>query len=894
MNTVGRRAEMRAVDRFLTAVAEGPAVLVVEGPAGIGKTTVWRAGLAAARERGWAVLSTTAVDAEADLPFVGLRDLSQRLPVELGDHLPPVQRIALDRALLRGGDADVPADPHAVCAAAASVVRVLCEDRPLIVAVDDLPWLDRSTRRLLTYVVRRLRHERVGFLVTRRPEETGPPFGPDGPEPVRVELGALGEEDLRAVLATHTGRVPSARTLRRVHEVSGGNPFYAMEITRAGGPVPDDVLAVTGRRVAALGDAARHALGLAALLSAPTAAQVERVVGAVAVEEAVDSGLLESDGVALRFAHPILRAAVTAGIPALRRRAWHRELAAVVGPGERAWHLAAAATGPDAEVAAALDEAARQAAARGAPDAAADLADRAVALTPPGEDRARRIVTAAVHHYRADDAVAARERLDDLAAELPPGELRAEALMWSGTAWTEDDTDAASARLRRALADVTDGGAMDAISAAAHRQLAVVQVFAGRPFHARAHAEQAVVAATAGGDAASVRESRATLAWARFWNGLGYQEDLLESGAWTRFAPNHKTFGFLRGLLLGLTDDHAAARAALLAEHRDARDRGLDRVAALALAGLADVERHAGDWDRALEHVAEGVLVAQAAGDGLVRALLHQAGGHVRARLGRSAEARADAAAAIAEGERIRSPMAARFGHSLLGFVALTEGDPAAAVRELEPGAAELLRFAEFDPSLARFLPDLVEALVAVGQTDWAAAVLAPYEQRAGAVGRPSGIAAAARCRALLYSATGDPEGAAAAVGRALAADEPAPFERGRSLLVAGSVHRRARRRAQARTVLTEAAELFDGLGSTPWAARAREELARIGGRAPGPTALTEGEERIAALVAEGRSNREVAAELFLAVSSVEAALWRIYRKLGVRSRTELAAQRRA
>ncbi|MBW0115636.1 helix-turn-helix transcriptional regulator [Pseudonocardia abyssalis] len=923
---VGRDAQLAEVERFLDRAADGPAGLLLEGPAGIGKTTVWRAAITAARARGHRVLSATAVDAESDLPFVGLRDLSAVVPVEAGDGLPAVQRAALDVALLRSGDPGAAADPSAVCAAALGVVRLLAAEGPLVVAVDDVTWMDRSSQRLLRYVLRRLRRERVGVLLARRTGEPGVPIGLDAPAlaatTVRVELGALDVDDVHVLLTEHAGMALSARTTGHIHRVSGGNPFYAVEIGRAvvaGGrrrpseedlPVPGGVLAVTTRRLAALSAAARRTLGVVALLSATTVDRVTAVVGpetAAALEEAVDEGLLDVDGADVRFTHPILRSAVTAGLPALRRQGLHRELAAATDdPAERAVHLAAAATGPDPAVAAALDAAARRASAQGAPDAAAALADRAVALTPPDrpDDRARRVIDAACHHYRADDADTARERLRPLVADLPPGPLRAEALLWSGTFWSEDDTDEALTQLRGALGVVAElagtddgGGVLGELAAAAHRQLAVVQVFAGNTFSADAHAHQGLRIALTGSDADSIAESRATLAWTQFWDGHGLRPELLEPASaqrrWTRFAPNDKTPGLVSGMLLSLTDDLDAARATLRAEYGDARDRGLDRAACIALFNLIEVERRAGHWALALDLADEGHRVADASGDGLGRSLLLQARGHVRARLGMLAEARADAADAMALGTAVSSPMAVRFGHTLLGFVELSCGDHAAVDRHLSPLAERLLH-GGFDPGLSRFVLDHVEALVALGELDRADVLLARFTAQAQALGRASSLAGATRCRALLLAARGDADGAAAASTEAIAAHERlgAPFEHGRTLLVAGSIHRRAKRRRAARDALRAAVVIFEELGSPPWTARAREELARIGGRAPSATALTGAEERVAALVAAGRSNREVAAELFLTVATVEATLWKVYRKLGVRSRTELSVVR--
>ncbi len=281
------------------------------------------------------------------------------------------------------------------------------------------------------------------------------------------------------------------------------------------------------------------------------------------------------------------------------------------------------------------------------------------------------------------------------------------------------------------------------------------------------------------------------------------------------------------------------------------------------------------------------------AGDEFYRALLLYARGLAQAHRGRLDEARADAAEAIAAGTAIGAAVAVRFATTLLGFVELSAGDHDAVHRHLAPLVAQVPPDGRYDPGLARFVPDEVEALVALGEHAAAAALLDPFEAQAVALDRPWALGAAGRCRALLLAAAGDTDGALSAAEAALAAHDRVdmPFERARTALVAGSVRRRARRRREARETLEGAYAEFDRLGAAAWAQQARSEIQRIGGRAPSAGELTEAERRVAELVAAGQTNREVAAALFLTVSTVEAALWKIYRKLDVRSRTELAAK---
>ncbi len=244
---VGRLDALDDATRFVDALADGPSALLVEGEAGIGKTTVWRSAAAAAASRGNRVISSTAVEGEADLPFVGLRDLMEQLPADAARALPPPQRDALDVALLRSEQFGATADQHAVCVAVLGVVRTLATQGPVVLAVDDVGWLDTASERVLRYVIRRLTHEPVGILATRRPAaDPGPPLGMDGPgigtRLRRVELGPLDPAALHMLLTEQHGFALPRRTTRQIHAACGGNPFAAVEIGWAlasgQGPIP--------------------------------------------------------------------------------------------------------------------------------------------------------------------------------------------------------------------------------------------------------------------------------------------------------------------------------------------------------------------------------------------------------------------------------------------------------------------------------------------------------------------------------------------------------------------------------------------------------------------------------------------------------------------------------
>lgn len=229
---------------------------------------------------------------------------------------------------------------------------------------------------------------------------------------------------------------------------------------------------------------------------------------------------------------------------------------------------------------------------------------------------------------------------------------------------------------------------------------------------------------------------------------------------------------------------------------------------------------------------------------------------------------------------------------AVLGFLELSLGRPAEADAHLSRAVELERQMGVREPAYFRVVPDEIEALVALGRLDQAEALLAPFEAAGRDLDRAWTIATGARCRALLSAARGDLAGASAAAVEAVQVHDrlPLPFELGRTLLVRGSVERRAKRKREARDTLTKASEVFDGLGAALWADKARAEMARIGGRAPSSLELTPTEDRVAALVAAGSTNREVADALFVSIHTVEANLKRIYRKLGIRSRSQLAS----
>ena len=391
---IGREEDLGRIEVFLKGVREGSATLLLEGEAGIGKTTLWRAGVERARELGLRILEARPVAPECELSFSALGDLLAGLHDEIGG-LPGPQRSALRIALLLEEAEKDLADQRAVGAALLGLLRRLAEDESVLIALDDLQWLDPPTSRALQFALRRLDAEPVRTLATLR-LRTSTTISFESGE--RFEVLPLALDELDHLVRTRLGARFLRPTLRQLEESSGGNPFYALEIAvsllRSGRrlepgealPIPARLREVVQSRLATLTPDAHEAALVTAALAQPSVAIVEQLIGGgtTAVSEAVAVGVLDRDGQSLRFTHPLFASTLYDDIHPKAKRDLHRRLAAIVDDSEEsARHLAEAADGPDEKVASALEAASTNVAARGAPDAAARLAKQAYDLTPP-------------------------------------------------------------------------------------------------------------------------------------------------------------------------------------------------------------------------------------------------------------------------------------------------------------------------------------------------------------------------------------------------------------------------------------------------------------------------------------------------------------------------------
>lgn len=907
---VSRPEEAKAVAAFLHSAASGPAGLVAEGEPGIGKTTLCLSTVELAEERGFQVLSARPAEAESVLSYASLADLLSGVESSVLADLPTPQRLAIDRVLLRSEAEDLTTDQRAVGAGFLSVVELLAEGSPVLVAIDDLQWLDPSSRNVIAFAARRLSAS-VGMFGTVRtdPDEgNGAASWLQLPEPdavQRFEIRPLSIGGLNAVISQRLGRSLSRPAIVRIQQVSGGNPFYALElaramdgdITRAELPLPMTLTELVRTRIGDV-DASVHDVLLAmACHSAPTVELVARAAGiatedVVAQLEGVEAkGIVGIDGHRLRFAHPLLATGFYTDVAPARRRAMHRRLAEIVDEPElRARHLALAATHGDDLTLTALDEAADMARSRGAPAAAAEFLDLAIRLG--GGTPERRILSAA-HHFDAGEPARARLLLQETIAGLEPGPRRAEAYtLLALVASLNDSFDEAADLLEQALDDVGDELAQ---RVAILVSSAFALVNAGRMELAVQRIDQAVARATELGHPHALGQALGMRVMLHFMRGDGLDSASLkraveledkEADVSAAFSPRVQ-----RALLLAWTGDLDRANQEMLALRRRCIDLGEESE-------LSFVDFHSVLIDLWRGGMAEATLIAE---DTVERA--HQLNGDlplsvaltvraaVAAYAGDEDTVRRDVAEALAASERCGSRRLGEWPVTMLGFLEVSLGNYEAALATVAPLMPALDAFPGSTEIInASYVPDALEALIHLGRPAEAEPMLALLERNGERLDRPWMKAVGARCRAMLLATQGDVDGANRAVERALAEHDrlPMPFERARTQLLSGQLLRRQRQKDQAATTLRAALQTFEELNTRLWADRARAELARADVGTRRISVLSPSEQRVAELAASGMTNRDVAAELFISPKTVESNLARIYRKLDIHSRAEL------
>ena len=911
---VGREAELAALRRFVSDAADGPASLTLAGEAGIGKTAIWTQARLEAEAAGIWVLNCRCSPSDAALSFAGLGDLFDGLdPSELAA-LPAVQQDALSAALLISGDSDREPGSRVVGVAVLGMFRALTRSGPLLLAVDDVQWLDAGSRSVLSFALRRLDHEPVRLITSCRTGAHGditPDLGLTGE---RLMVGPVSIGVMQRIIQAKLGHTLARPTLTRLHRATGGNPMMCLEMARALRrrgtepsssdplPIPADFRVLVTERLRGFAPQTREVLLMTAALAQPTVTAVAAAVGNAAaaarcLEEAVVAGVLEVDGERVRFTHPLIASIPYADLSVAARRALHERLATTVtDPEEHARHAALASDDPSSIVAAALDSAVRHARRRGSIDAAAELAQLALSRTPASDadDLLRRTVDAARYLFLLGDPARARALLTVCLNATPPGPARVDALLLAASIASWENGDAAVARwCEQAL---TEAGEDTLLLARSHATFA--ETSPSRADVDLFHAEAAVdlLETMTAPPAGLLANALTNVAMHRFRLGRGLAVSTLERAVALQAEadpiPVSDRAGLGLGMYLKVVDRFEESRAWLAIMRTCAVDEGDDSALPITLGHLAALECWAGEYDLAVALAREGREHAERMGIRApmpasvhVLALAHQ--GHVE-------EARVLGERDLVADESAGFISAVALDLRSLGTAELMAGDvPAAADHLLRALFISSEEIGINEPALLRLHPDAVVALVALERFEEAEELTQQLDVATEANHHPWSTVMAARCHSLLKAASGEPAVALELLERAVVGHQrlPMPFEEARTRLLLGSLLRRTGRRTDARHELVIARAMFLRLGTPIQEREASAELASIGGRRRLENELTPVEQRIAALVAVGQTNREVATAMFTSVRTVESHLGRIYRKLGIRSRTELAAR---
>jgi DNA-binding CsgD family transcriptional regulator len=895
---VGRETEQRTVDALLqSARGECSATLVLRGEPGIGKTALL--GYAVDSASDMTVLRYVGIEAEHELPFAGMHQLV-RPCLGLVDRLPAPQAAAMRGAL--GLSFDGVQDRFLVSAGLLSLLAEACDGGPVLCCIDDAQWLDRPSAEALVFAARRFQAEPIAMLMAAR---EGDPRRFDAPGLDELVLDGLDEEDAQALLRGRLDRPVAADVVARLLRTAHGNPLALLELPAALSeaqlegvepivgppPVRGAVEAAFGERVAGLPDAARRVLLLAAADEAGDLAAVERAAGQLDLalsdlEDAEREGLVRVDG-AVVFRHPLVRSAIYRSATRRERREAHEALAAAVSdPVSSIWHRAVVADRADEGLAGELEAAAAQAAARSAHATAAAAFERAAELSDQPAPRGRRLRCAAQ-------------------ASLDAGRL-----------------DAALALVERARPLVDDPGEV--------AQLDMIRATeAGRRGSPTEGSTMLHDAANAVARAAPDVASEMAL-WSLF-TGLqgGWSHRLFEDGQRTleRIDTDSTIGRFARAVIDGLSalfEGDTALAGARLAE---ALEVGASLDGQRTIAMPIFVWGIIGDWPHAREVAARVVsrLRVESTLPGLAGSLPLLAYTELAERRVRAAQAsvteglelarqlgyendetgllgvQARIAALQGDEEACRESAEAALRRSVANGIGWATKNARLALAELELGLGNpreaIAHFEQIDPTpvpplVAMATPDLIDAALRLGEPERAAAALERFAGWAPISRGPFVHGMLVRCRAILAE-DDEAEGLFQEALELHAHDGP-PYERARTQLAYGERLRRNRRKIEARTQLRAALDTFEGLGATLWAQRARGELNATGESARKRDVttvddLTPQELRIAQLVAGGSSNRDAAAQLFVSPKTVEYHLRKVFLKLGVSSRVELA-----
>jgi DNA-binding CsgD family transcriptional regulator len=905
---VGRDAECARVGELLEGARRGRSgALVLAGEPGIGKSALCR--WAVARAADMRVLSVHGVESELDLPFAALSELLAGV-VDRIALLPEPQARALDVALARRA---APAgDRFAIASAVLGLLGVVAEGGPLLVVIDDAQWLDASTADALLFAARRLHSEGVAVVVATRP---GALFDAASAGLACVMVRPLEAADALALLAAAHGGLPvsvAGLLADRAH----GNPLALLEVPlvldaaqRAGEapieeplPVGPALVRALVHRLSGLSEDARRALLVAAASGGEDVQPVLDALGELGfdgslLDAAEQAGALSLAGERFAFRHPLLRSAVYHGAAGSAQRAAHRALARVTDGEPRAWHLAHATVGHDEAVAASLEQVGLDARRRGAPSAAAAALERAGRLSRPGEARVRRLTEAARDAHVAGRPTGALRLLDDaLAGAQDPVQradiqhVRGRVLMLQGLMETAygllvDEAQRVHDKDPERTATMLAEACLDRFLAA---DIARATSVARQAYGVAAQTRPAVQAFAGVTLAAALvlsgERAEAERLLDRFLPLLRAADPLTEAGQLVSVAAQCyfwlDRYDVASTLLDGLT---MAARRA-----------GAPAALLLPLCCRADLDLRVGRWTVAAAQLQEAVDLGEEMTESVFAAYAPECLARLAAATGDQQAAREHAEHAMRLIDAHHNEFGRLYVHSALGLLELGLGRMDPAIDHLGRARDLARRGGVAEPNAVHWQADLVEAFVRAGDVEAAEDALADFEREAERTGGRWALGTAARWRGLLAGRPEDERFFAIACEHLEAVS--APFELARTQLCHGEGLRRAGRRGAARDALRLALDGFEALGAAPWFERARAELRATGAvpkrdrRSADRGDLTPHEMQVARIVAGGATNREAAAALFVSTKTIEFHLAHIYRKLGVRTRTELAA----
>lgn len=856
------------------------AVLVVSGEAGVGKTALLDD--VASGADGMRVVRVVGVESETTMPFGALFDVCRPFLGSIGD-LPDRQRLALEGALALGPAAD--GDRFAIGAATLSLLAAEARETPLLLVIDDAQWLDDSSAASLGFALRRLDADGVAAFVGMR---TDTPGGFNATGFGVLELARLSTTD---AVALATSRRPVSRAqAEHIARRSAGNPLAVLELVTSETsvldglvPIPEHIERTFAARVGELSDETREALLVAAVDDLGLIAVIGRATPLAALGPAENAGLVRIVEARLEFRHPLVRSAVYQHASPTERRAAHAAVAAALPPEERSrrvWHRAASLVEPDEDVAAALEQVAADAHGRSGPAAAASAWRRAAELTPETNVRARRFLAASEAAWEASTSDTARQDVDAALEAcsdplLHADIVRVRARIDSQSGGVAQDV---SATLR---AEAEAIALLDSSRAAYLLADAALAFFPG--WDTNPNVELARAARNAAGSSDDPLFDY-VLAWELYRQGLTEEAEPLFEAAERSIVTDAERRADPRALMLagdcaGWSNPPRSCALYDRAVSR-ARELGLAGVVAQALVFLAGVQIDLDLWDDAEESLDEAIRLGEDTGqlNSVAAALGFQA--QIAARRGETS--RFDALNATATRFAGTASPVHVFERNSRCLLALGTGHPDIAIAAREPTE----RYTIEQISANAF--DLVEAYIRAGRLESARARL---NEVASHVHFVQARGAYARCRALVADL--DAYDSLFDESIQLFVHTGNVFECARSRLCYGERLRRANRRRDARPELRAALETFEKLRAEPWAERARRELRASGEhrRRSVPEArddLTPQERQIAALAAEGRTNREIGALLFLSPRTIETHLGRVFRKLGISNRSGL------